>query len=131
MKFRFGKEQVYAFERLKVVLSNKPVLSLYRPKAETELHTDASMRVYGAILLQRDNDDNHLHPVFYVSGKTTNLEEKYRNYELEVLAQVKALFKYRVYLLGIKFKIVTDCRAFALTMNKKDLCETDSIDVVY
>lgn len=27
-----------------------------------------------------------------------------------------------MYLLGISFKIVTDCRAFALTMNKKDLC---------
>lgn len=121
-KFRFGKEQVDAFERLKVVLSNKPVLSLYRPKAETELHTDASMHGYGAILLQRDNDDNRLHPVFYASGKTTDLEEKYTSYELEVLAVVKALVKFRVYLLGIEFKIVTDCRAFALTMNKKDLC---------
>jgi len=35
---------------------------------------------------------------------------------------VKALKKFRVYLLGISFKIVTDCRAFAATMNKKELC---------
>nr|XP_012232667.1 PREDICTED: uncharacterized protein LOC105678149 [Linepithema humile] len=121
-KFRFEKDQVNAFERLKVTLSNKPVLSLYRLKAETKLHTDASMHGYGAILLQRDNNDNCLHPVFYASGKTTDLEERYTSYELEVLAVVKALVKFRVYLLGIEFKIVTDCRAFALTMNKKDLC---------
>lgn len=30
--------------------------------------------------------------------------------------------KFRVYLLGIPFVIVTDCRAFVATMNKKDLC---------
>lgn len=35
---------------------------------------------------------------------------------------VKSLVKFRVYLLGIAFKIVTDCRAFALTMSKRDLC---------
>lgn len=44
------------------------------------------------------------------------------SYELEVLAIVKALVKFRVYLLGIPFKIITDCRAFALTMHKRDLC---------
>lgn len=97
------------------------MLNLYRLKAETELHTDASKHGYDAILLQRDNDDNRLHPVFYASGKTTDLEEKYTRSELEALAIVKALVKFRVYLLGITFKIVTDCRAFALTMNKKDL----------
>lgn len=43
-------------------------------------------------------------------------------YELEVLAIVKSLKKYSVYLLGIAFKIVTDCRAFMLNMSKKDLC---------
>jgi len=62
------------------------------------------------------------HPVYYSSGKTTPAERRYRSYELEVLAIVKALVKFRVYLLRIHFKIITDCRAFALTMNKKDLC---------
>lgn len=27
-----------------------------------------------------------------------------------------------MYLLGIHFKIITDCKAFTLTLNKKDLC---------
>lgn len=96
------------------------MLSLYRANAETELHTDASNKYsYGAILLQRNSEDRLLHPVYYASGKTTPAEEKYASYELEVLAIVKALKRFRVYLLSIAFKIVNDCRAFALTIVKK------------
>ncbi|GFS75548.1 hypothetical protein TNCV_3424961 [Trichonephila clavipes] len=48
-------------------------------------------------------------------------EEKYSSYELEVLAVVNALKKFRTYLLGNHFKIITDCSAFQKTMDKKDL----------
>lgn len=122
VKFRFDVAERNAFRQLKTVLSERPVLALYRTNAETELHTDASMHGYGAILLQRNNEDRLMHPVYYASGKTTPAEERYTSYELEVLAIVRALRRFRVYLLGIDFKIVTDCRAFALTMAKKDLC---------
>lgn len=86
------------------------------------LHTDASKYGYGAILFQKNSEDQRLHPVYYASGKTTSAEEKYSSYELEVLAIVRALKRFRVYLLDISFKIVRDCRAFALTMAKRDLC---------
>lgn len=56
-----------------------------------------------------------------MSKKTTDAERKYSSYELEVLAIVDALKKFRVYLLGFPFKIITDCAAFEKTMNKKDL----------
>lgn len=98
------------------------MLSLYRVGADTELHTDASMYGYGAILLRRDSEDQLLHLVYFASGKTTPAEEKYTSYELEVLAIIKALKRFRVYLFGIPFKIVTNCRAFTLTMSKRDLC---------
>lgn len=122
MKFSFDEAERSAFRQLKTMLSERPVLDLYRVNAETELHTDASMHGYGAILLQRNSDDQLLHPVYFASGKTTPAEEKYTSYELEVLAIVRALKRFRVYLLGIEFKIVTDCRAFTLTMAKRDLC---------
>ena len=93
-----------------------------RLSPQNKVHTDACSVAYGAILLQRDSEDNVFHPVYYSSEKTSPAEEKYTSYELEVLAIVKALKKIRVYLLGIPFKIVTDCRAFALTIRKKDLC---------
>ncbi|XP_076638793.1 uncharacterized protein LOC143350658 [Colletes latitarsis] len=121
-KFRFESEHLLAFEQLKQALANKPVLKLYRVGVETELHTDASKFGFGSILLQRDSVDGALHPVYYASGKTSTAEANYTSYELECLAIIKSLRKFRVYLLGIPFKIVTDCRAFALTMRKKDLC---------
>jgi len=56
-----------------------------------------------------------------MSRKTNQCEEKYHSYELEVLAVIGALMKWRVYVLGLKFKIVTDCNAFLMTMKKKDV----------
>ncbi|GFU50977.1 hypothetical protein TNCV_4461721 [Trichonephila clavipes] len=56
-----------------------------------------------------------------MSKKTNTAEEKYDMYELEVLAIINALKKFRVYLLGQHFKIVIDCSAFQKTMQKKEL----------
>lgn len=62
------------------------------------------------------------YPIYYASGKTTPAEAKYDSYKLEVLAIVKALRKFRVYLIGISFTIVTDCKAFMQAMKKRDVC---------
>lgn len=122
VRFQFGAAERGAFEQLKMILSERPVLSSFRVGAETKLHTDASIYGFGAILLQKNSEDQTLHPVYYASGKTTPAEQKYPSYELEVLAIVRALKRFRTYLLGIKFKIVTDCRAFTQTMSKRYLC---------
>ncbi|UYV74561.1 hypothetical protein LAZ67_12000143 [Cordylochernes scorpioides] len=56
-----------------------------------------------------------------MSKKTNEAQQKYSSYELDVLAVVEAVKKFRVYLLGIKFKILTECSAFTITLKKKDL----------
>lgn len=120
--FQIGIEQKAAIEELKLRLTEAPVLRIYSPDAEaTELHTDASQWGFGAVLLQKDSNDRQLHPVCYTSQKTTEVQRKYHSYELEVLEIVEALKKFRVYLLVLHFKIVTDCAAFTKTMEKRDL----------
>lgn len=52
---------------------------------------------------------------------TQGAESKYHSYELETLAVVKALQHFRHYLVGVHFKVVTDCNALKLTQKKKDL----------
>lgn len=121
-KFVFKDDQRRAFCQLKTALTTNPVLKLYKVGADTELHTDASRLGLGAILLQRGGEDNQLHPVYYASWKTIGAEERYSSFELEVLAVIKALRKFRVYLLGIPFRIITDCKAFVQTVSKKDAC---------
>lgn len=120
-KFKFESEEREAFARLKNALISNPVLKIYRPEDETEVHTDASLEGYGAVLLQNSSEDGLLHPVHFMSRKTTQAEKNYSSYELEVLAVVEAIKKFRVYLLGIPFKLITDCSAFEKTMQKKDI----------
>lgn len=121
-KFEMGDQQMFAFNTLKKMLGEHPILSIFNQNYETELHTDVSIDGYGAVLLQISPNDGSLHPVYYMRKKTSQAERKYTSYELEILAVIEALKKFRVYLLGLRFKIVTDCNAFAKTLNKKDLC---------
>lgn len=88
----------------------EPVLQLYDPNAPTKLHTDACKLGFGAILMQMDNN-GHWHPVHYMSTKTSDTESKYDSYTLETLAVIKALVKFRIYLMHRTFTIVTDCAA--------------------
>ena len=96
------------------------MLALYDPKRETELHCDASSVGYGAVLMQRQ-DDGKFHPVSYFTKSTTSAESNYHSFELETLAIVKALDRYRIYLEHMPFKIVTDCNSLTLTLNKKQI----------
>ena len=121
VKFEIKDEQIVAFNELKLKLTTEPVLTLYNPKALTEVHTDASMFAYGAVMLQKSSDDQEFHPVEYMSRKTSATEQKYHSYELEVLAIINALKKWRVFLLGLEVKVVTDCNAFAMTMRKAEV----------
>ena len=59
--------------------------------------------------MQKSIEYQQLHPIHYMSRKTTLAEKNYSRYELEVLAVIMALKKFRIYLLGIEFKIITDC----------------------
>lgn len=115
----FGETQQRAFNELKDRLVSRPLLALYDPSASVEVHTDASKVGVGAILLQRHGDK--LHPVAYYSRQTSPEEQRFHSYELETLALVVALQKFRVYLLGNSFKVVTDCNAIRSTMTKRDL----------
>ncbi|GFW97600.1 transposon Tf2-11 polyprotein [Trichonephila clavipes] len=118
--FEFGYAQKVAFQNLKNALSSEPVLHLFKEGAKLELHTDACKLGLGAVLLQQ-SEDGRFYPIHYMSKKTSIQEEKLCSYELEVLAVIEALKKFRNYLLGRRFRIQTDCAAFAKTLDKKEL----------
>lgn len=119
--WQWGQAQENAFEVLKSKLVDRPTLAFYDREAETELHTDASKDGIGGILLQRDKQTGQYRPIAYYSRKTSPEERFYHSYELETLAVVKSLEKFRVYLLGKEFRIVSDCSALRSTFIKRDL----------
>lgn len=116
----WGPEQEQAFEHLKSKLTERPILGIYEPKAKTELHTDASKLGLGGILMQYQNDGS-LRPIAYFSRVTSQEEQFYHSYELETLAVVESLKRFRIYLVGVPVKVITDCAALRTTLTKKDL----------
>lgn len=68
--FRFGSTENSAFETLKRHLSSRPVLAIYSPRAETEMHCDASASGFGGILLQKQGDHTW-RPISFWSQRTT------------------------------------------------------------
>ncbi|KAG7309482.1 hypothetical protein JYU34_005450 [Plutella xylostella] len=119
-KFEWGPDQQNAFDTLKIELTKRPILALYDPKAKTYLHTDASKMGIAGILLQEDHE-GRLRAISYYSRQTTPEEQKYHSFELETLAVIASLNRFRVYLLGVPFTIVTDCNALRTTLSKKDM----------
>ncbi|KAG6439129.1 hypothetical protein O3G_MSEX000509, partial [Manduca sexta] len=120
IKWVWGNSEDCAFNKIKEMLTNRPILALYDRFADTQLHTDASKDGLAGILLQA-NSNGLFQPVLYFSRKTNTDERKFHSYDLETLAVVASLNRFRVYLIGISFKIFTDCNALRSTLIKRDL----------
>lgn len=117
----WSHEQENSFKDLKDRLVTRPILAIFDPTAETELHTDASQIGIGGILMQKPAGESSFRPVAFYSRQTTPEEKHFHAYELETLAVICSLKKVRVYLLGLNFKIVTDCSALRSTFLKRDI----------
>jgi len=118
--FDFNLECEQAFASLKNELIAYPLLRLYDPAAETEVHTDACAQGLGAILLQKQQDKTWS-PVAYYSHPNSETERKYHSFELEMLAVVRAIERFHIYLYGMHFRVVTDCNAIVYAINKANL----------
>lgn len=116
----WGSEQEESFMQLKTSLCTKPVLALFDPALPTEIHTDACKLGIAGILLQKQSDDT-LRPVMYFSRVTSKEESMYHSYELETLAVVESLRRFRIYVVGKHIKVVTDCTAVRATLTKRDI----------
>lgn len=99
-----------AFDKLKEKLTSSPVLGYADYKSEFILETDASLQGLGAVLMQKQNDV--LRVIAYASRTLRPSERNDSNYssaKLELLAVKWAVTeKFRDYLLGSKFKVITD-----------------------
>lgn len=116
-----SQEQTDARNYIVHHLSGRPLLTIFDPALPTELHTDASSIGYEAILFQKH--EKGLRVITYHSRRTTPGESKYHSYELETLAMVNVIKHFRVYLLGVKFTVVTDCNAIKATAHKKHIVQ--------
>ena len=96
-----------AFDNLKTQLITYPILAYPCFSRPFVLHTDASARELGAVLVQ-EQPDGQLHPVAYASQTLSKSESRYGITELEALALVWAAKHFRAYLLGHPCTVYTD-----------------------
>ena len=104
--FTWSLREGEAFNQLKTVLQNAPVLQLADQQKDYIVTTDASDFAMGAVLSQVWDDGEH--PVAFESRKMNPAEQNYPTHERELLAVIHALRTWRHYLLGKRFIIVTD-----------------------
>lgn len=107
--FEWTKVQQEAFDDIKHAVMNIENLGFFDPRDPTMLVADASPTGLGAVLLQEDSRGVK-RVIAYASKALTDLERKYFQTEREALALVWAVDRFRLYLQGVKFKLVTDCK---------------------
>lgn len=114
----WNPEAELAFTLLKDKLASPPVLAMCDYSRPFKLFCDAS-DVAGAAVLSQDFEGAN-RPLCYYSFKFTEVQQRYTATERECLAAIAAIEKFRPYIEGYKFEVVTNHAAFQWLMDIKD-----------
>jgi len=116
--FLWTSECDVAFHRLKQVLSQAPVLAYPTSEGAFVLDTDASNTGIGAVLSQKQGEEEKV--IAYFSRSLTKSERQYCVTRKELLALVAAVRHFHHYVYGRHFKVRTDHGALRWLMNFKN-----------
>ena len=119
-KFIWTEDAQKSFNLLKEKLISAPLLVHPDYSKPFIVQCDASLHGVGALLAQVDAE-GHERPIAFMSQKLNKAQRNYSVTELECLAVVLAIKKYRPYVEGHKFKVITDHASLKWLMNTKDL----------
>ncbi|RWS03936.1 pol polyprotein-like protein [Dinothrombium tinctorium] len=117
--FIFSDQQIAAFDELKMLLCTAPILSYFNPELKTQLHTDGSNVGIGAALIQLEGETEKI--ICYYSRVLNSAEKHYSAVEIELLAIVQGIKRFKHYLTGCKFEVVTDSNPLTYLMRTKNL----------
>ena len=111
-----------AFQQLKQLCSQTPVLAYGNYRRPFKLHTDASEKGVGTVLYQKQDDGTDC-VIVYASHTLSKPEKNYDAYKLGVLAiKWSIMERFHEYLYGGHFEVYTDNNplAYSLTTARLD-----------
>jgi hypothetical protein len=117
-KFEWTKECQDSFDQLKKALTSSPILSLPDISDKNQSYhvtVDSSKRGQGATLTQEINGSRRV--IAYWSRAVPKHQQKFGATRLELIALHGALKHWKIYLLGTRFVVFTDCKAL-LSLSK-------------
>lgn len=117
-KFKWTDQANSAFLKLKSALISAPVLSNPDFSRPFKIQCDASDIGIGAVLSQDFDEGEKV--IAYMSAKLTSTQRKYTATERECLAVLMALDKFRPYVDGVHFTVITDHASLLWLLNLKD-----------
>lgn len=113
--FKWNEEANTAFENLKLAMTTLPVLALPDWNIPFIIETDASGVGLGAVISQNG------HPIAFFSQKLSTRAQNKSIYERELMAVVLSVQKWRHYLLGRKFTILSDQKALKFLLEQREV----------
>ncbi|KAE9004888.1 hypothetical protein PF011_g12270 [Phytophthora fragariae] len=119
VQWDWSEAQEFAFERVKMLLTTRPLLLYPNFELPFRLVTDASKVGLGACLMQ--DHGQGWQPIAYGSKVNNSAESNYSITELECLAVVWSIKLFRPYLYGRAFTIITDHAALKWLMTRPNL----------
>ncbi|GJW00290.1 putative reverse transcriptase domain-containing protein [Tanacetum coccineum] len=107
--------EVRQFLGLAVYYRSAPILALPKGTKDLVVYCDASLKGYGAVLMQREK------VIAYASRQLKVHEENYTTHDLELGAVVFTLRLWRHYLYGTKCVVFTDHKSLQYILNQKKM----------
>jgi len=101
-EFIWDENQQQALQKIKNILSNKPVLAYFDPQKKVRLEVDASKNGLGAAIFQDDK------PVAFASKSLTPSEQNYAQIEKELYAILFGCRRFHQYLYGREITVFSD-----------------------
>jgi hypothetical protein len=105
VKWGWSEEEDKAFNSIKKVITSAPDLIHPNPEEPYYLETDASGVALGAILSQK-GQDGRMHPIAFLSESFTPPQRNYDTHDKELLAIIRSLEHWRLYMEGTLIPII-------------------------
>ena len=112
IQFQWQPAQQCAFDRLKQLCCEPPVLGYFDVNKPVQIQADASQFGLGAVLLQDDR------PIAYTSRSLTDAECRYAQIEKEMLSIVHGCVKFHNYILGKDITVFNDHKPLEAIFSK-------------